>query len=74
MRLKRLRQRPFLNKLLFANKLYILYIKEMKGNGGGAAKILDQRSKDLESLATHLNSALKNNAGMLEGYLMNYVR
>ena len=47
----------------------------MKGNGGGgAAKILDQRSKDLESLATHLNSALKNNTGMLDGYQMDYVR
>jgi len=47
----------------------------MKGNGGGgAAKILDQRSKDLESLAAHLNNALKNNTGVLDGEQVNYVR
>jgi hypothetical protein len=46
----------------------------MKG-GVGAKSENPSRLKDLESLASHLQSALKNNTGKLEsGQLINYVR
>jgi hypothetical protein len=47
----------------------------MKGGGLQQTKQIDPaRLKDLESLAGHLQYALKNNAGQMDGSLINYVR
>lgn len=46
----------------------------MKGGGAQSKQIDPSRLKDLESLAGHLQYALKNNAGQMDGGLINYVR
>ena len=46
----------------------------MKGGGTQTKQIDPARLKDLESLAGHLQYALKNNAGQMDGGLINYVR
>ena len=51
--------------------------KKMRGCGGvtNVKSIDPQRAKDLESLASHLQYALKNNPGKMEGgQMLNYVR